>query len=80
MKINPPQSKKNIIGERLRNHRKANRITQEDLSARLQIRGLTLDRTAISKIEQGARFVTDYEVVAIADSLGVKIEYLLRGK
>lgn len=80
MRINTPSGKNNIIGERLKAYRKQNKITQEDLSARLQLRGLTLDRTAISKIERGERFVPDYEVVAIAKSLKVDVKWLLTGK
>lgn len=80
MKINSPSGKSNIIGERLKEYRKQNKITQEDLSARLQLRGFTLDRTAISKIERGERFVPDYEVVAIAKSLKVGVKWLLTGK
>ena len=80
MKINTPTHSKNIIGKRLKSFRKENKITQEDLSARLQTRGLTLDRTAISKIERGERLVPDYEVVIIADALNVSISWLLLGK
>lgn len=80
MRINTPSVKKNIIGERLKSYRKQNKITQEDLAARLQTKGLTLDRTAISKIERGERLVPDYEVVAIAKSLKVDIKWLLTGK
>lgn len=80
MRINTPSDKNNIIGERLKTYRKQNKITQEDLSARLQLRGFTLDRTAISKIERGERFVPDYEVVAIAKSLKVDVKWLLTGK
>lgn len=80
MKINTPSTKKNIIGERLKTYRKQNKITQEDLAARLQIKGLTLDRTAISKIERGERLVADYEVIALAKSLKVDVKWLLTGK
>lgn len=80
MRINTPSAKKNIIGERLKTYRKQHKITQEDLSARLQLKGLTLDRTAISKIERGERLVPDYEVIAIAKSLKVDVKWLLTGK
>ena len=80
MRINTPSLRKNIIGERLKIYRKQNKITQEDLSARLQLKGLTLDRTAISKIERGERLVPNYEVVAIAKSLKVDVKWLLTGK
>ncbi|OON96413.1 MAG: hypothetical protein ATN36_05580 [Epulopiscium sp. Nele67-Bin005] len=84
MKINIPHtnknSHKNIIGLRLRNHRKEHKITQEHLSARLQLQGLSIDRTTISKIERGERLVLDYEIVAIAKALNVEIKWLLTGE
>ncbi|OOB79111.1 MAG: hypothetical protein ATN33_00830 [Epulopiscium sp. Nele67-Bin001] len=79
MKINIPHKNKNIIGERLRNCRKIQKVTQEELASRLQSRGLTLDRTAISKIERGDRLVPDYELLIIADSLNVDVKWLLLG-
>lgn len=79
MKIYTPTTSKNIIGERLRGYRKQHKITQEDLASRLQVRGFTYDRTTISKIERGERLVTDFEVVALAHSLNVSIEWLLTG-
>lgn len=70
---------RNLIGERVRQARyNANpKITQSDLLARLEIRGITLEKTAISKIEARTRPVTDIELVTLADSLGVSILWLL---
>lgn len=80
MKMKRPTTSKNIIGERLRNYRKQNRITQEDLASRLQVRGFICDRTTISKIERGERLVTDYEVLILADALSVNVMWLLTGQ
>lgn len=52
-------------------------ITQTDLAARLQVKGLRLERVTISKIETGYREVTDVEAVAIAKDLGVTVGWLL---
>lgn len=70
---------KNLIGKRLKQARNsANpRVPQAQLAARLQVRGLSLDRVAISKIEAGIRPVTDIELVAIAEALGVSVSWLL---
>jgi len=51
-------------------------ITQADLAARLQIKGLRVDRAAISKIETGYREVSDIEAAAISEALGVSISWL----
>lgn len=70
---------RNLIGDRVRQARHAAnpKITQEDLLARLEVRGIVLERTAISKIEAKTRPVTDIELVTIAEALGVGILWLL---
>ena len=70
---------KNLIGVRLRQARaSANpKITQAQLAARLQVKGISIDRVAISKIESGTRPVTDIELVAIAEAIGVSVFWLL---
>jgi len=71
---------KNIIGERVREARlKAKpKVTQIDLLARLEVREIYLEKTAISKIEAGTRPVSDKELVAIADALRVTTNWLLK--
>jgi transcriptional regulator with XRE-family HTH domain len=68
--------RKNIIGARVREARKQNRITQLELAARLQILGITIDRSGIAKLESGARPASDIEVAAIARILKVSIPWL----
>lgn len=52
-------------------------MTQQELAARMQIEGVTLERDSISRVEIGTRFVTDYEVVIFAKVLGVSVMWLL---
>jgi len=42
--------------------------------------GVSLDRSAISRIESRERYVMDYEAVAIAKCLKVSIGYLIGEK
>ena len=72
-------SYKNLIGDRVREarHKCKPKVTQTDLLARLAIRGIDLEKTTISKIESKTRPVTDIELVAIADALGVSVLWLL---
>lgn len=71
--------RKNIIGTRVQQARKANKpqITQIDLVARLQILGVSIDQSGVSKIESGQRPVLDIEVVALAKALKVSVAWLL---
>ena len=72
--------KKNIVGDRVKHARKKAKppITQLDLLARLQLLGIKIDQSAISKIESGQRPVTDIEVVALAKALKVSVAWLLK--
>jgi transcriptional regulator with XRE-family HTH domain len=82
MKIYWYKGSKNIIGKRVKEARKkaVPVITQEDLTARLEVLGYNIDRVSISKIESGNRFVADYEVVGLAKALNVDVKWLLTGE
>lgn len=70
--LKPPR--KNVIGHRVRTARRRlnPKVTQEDLAGRMAVRGVNLNRSAISKIEGGTRHVLDYEIEALAASLKVQ--------
>ncbi|MBR6677370.1 MAG: helix-turn-helix transcriptional regulator [Oscillospiraceae bacterium] len=77
MKIYDFDGKKNISGERIHQARTTLRLSQADLAARMQVSGVSIEREAISKIETGDRFVTDYELMVFAKVLGVSMVWLL---
>lgn len=74
-----PVGKRNIVGTRVRQARKAANppITQTDLVARLQLLDMKIDQSGISKIESGQRPVSDIEVIALAKALRVSAAWLL---
>ena len=76
LKIYDFEGRKNICGDHIHRARTAMRLSQTDLAARMQINGVTIEREAISKIETGSRFVTDYELMIFAKVLGVSLERL----
>ena len=76
MKIYDFEGSKNISGDRIHQARTTMRLSQADLAARMQVNGVAIEREAISKIETGDRFVTDYELVVFARVLGVSMEWL----
>jgi len=71
--------KRNIAGDRVSKARKmANPpVTQMDLVARLELLGIKIDQSGVSKIESGQRPVSDIEVVALAKALRVSVAWLL---
>ena len=77
MKIYDFAGAKNISGSRIHQAWAALRLSQAELAARMQVNGVTIEREAISKIETGDRFVTDYELMVFAKVLGVSMEWLI---
>ena len=73
------QTTQNLVGERVKEARAATNppLTQEALSKKLSKLGVSIDRAGIAKIETGIRGVLDFELVALAEALGVKVTWLL---
>ena len=57
--------------------RRALGITQVQLLARLQVRGVDISGTSLSLLEGQKRPVFDYELAALADILKVDVNWLL---
>ena len=68
--------KRNIIGDNVRRLRKEQKLTQEELTAKLQTEGLYIDRPMLTRIELNQREVYDYEVLGISNALNIPIEEL----
>lgn len=70
---------KNIAGPRIREARASHKpsLTQDQLAGRVAALGVTLDRTAIAKIESGQRGIWDYELAVLARVLGVDANWLI---
>ncbi len=77
MKIYDYNGQKNICGKRIQQARKNCRLSQSDLAAQMQVKGIIIERDSISRIEIGTRFVPDYELPIFAEILNVSIEWLL---
>lgn len=74
-----PLGEKNLIGARVEATRKQRGMKQKDLLAQLQVRGVDLNASGLSKLEGQIRMVTDHELLALSDILGVSIYWLLTG-
>ena len=77
MKIYDYNGKKNICGARIREARKNLGMSQVELAAKLQLKGIILERDSISRIEIGTRFVTDYELCAFSEILNRSLLWLI---
>lgn len=77
MKTFPYNGKRNIYGERIREARLRQRISQTELAAQLQTDGVLIEQDVLSKIEHGTRLVQDFELKAIARRLKVSVDWLV---
>lgn len=75
-----PLGTKNLIGARVESARKNQNMKQKELLAQLQVRGVDLNASGLSKLEGQIRYVTDMELLALSDILGVSVMWLLTGR
>ena len=69
----------NICGDRVRIGRALHKppLTQQELANKINFIGLEMTRTIISRIERRERHVVDAELKALAQALGVTMEWLV---
>ncbi len=68
--------KKNLIGGNLKRLRTKLKVSQQALSNKLELLGVYICRGSVSRIEDYSRTVTDIELFAIAEVLGVDLKEL----
>ena len=68
---------RNIVGARVERRRRELRMKQKDLLTRLQINGVDLNASGLSKLEGQYRLVTDMELKVLSLALEVKVDWLL---
>lgn len=63
----------NVCGKNIKKIRKEQKVTQDELCARMQVMGYQISRSDISKLENGKKFITDFEIVGFSKALKVSI-------
>ncbi len=66
----------NLIGKNVKRLRKQRKMSQKQLSEKLELLSVYICRGSISRVEDRIRTVTDIEIYALAKVLGVSIEEL----
>lgn len=67
-------TKNNLTGEKIKQYRKERKMSQQQLSAKLETLAVYICRGSISRIEDGSRTVTDIELYGLSQILQVPIE------
>jgi len=68
---------KNIVGAKVVEYRGKRGIKQKDFLAQLQVMGMDISPTSLSRLEGQHRLVQDFEVVILAKVLGISSDELL---
>jgi transcriptional regulator with XRE-family HTH domain len=66
----------NIVGDKIKKYRLEQKMSQKELSERLETYAVYICRGSISRIESHERTVTDFELRAMAKILRVSVEDL----
>lgn len=77
MKIYDYEGKANMIGPYLKAARMEQKLSQEALAIKMQLKNIEISQKVISRIENQERFVTDYELLAFSQVLKIDIYALL---
>jgi len=67
------QEHKNLIGPNVRKYRKLRGMSQQLLANKLELIPVYICRGSISRLEERIRTVTDFEIAALAEVLGVSV-------
>jgi len=70
----------NLCGKNVRRlrYKSSPCLSQRKFADQLSQTGVELNKNAIQRIESGQRFVTDIELVAMANTFGVTVEELIQ--
>ena len=68
---------RNLVGARVTEARKKQRMNQNVLLAKLQVAGIEISSPALSLLEGQKRPVSDKELLALSEILDVSVDWLL---
>lgn len=68
----------NISCKSIAKYRTQMNISQRELSDKLQLVGINIDKNAIQRIECGKRFITDIEIIGFLKIFGITFEELIK--
>ena len=71
-----PYGDKNICGRTIERIRKEKGMKQFELAAKMQLLGVDINCSSLSKIEGQSRLITDIELLAVSQALNVEIKEL----
>lgn len=70
--------KLNAIGHKIKEFRIKNKMTQKELSEKLQLYAIDLNKNSLQKIERGDRIIKEYELAVFCKVLNVSADEILK--
>lgn len=67
----------NVVNEQVRKYRELKGLSYEELSAKLELMGISIHKQSLYDIENNKRTVKDYELFGIAKVLEIDVNELL---
>lgn len=70
--------KLNAIGNKIKEYRIKNNMTQKELTEKLQLYGIDLNKNSLQKLERGDRVIKEYELAVFCKILNVSADEFLK--
>ena len=70
--------KLNVIGEKLKYYRELNKLSQAQVSSKLQLIGIDIPKNSLQRLENGKRILRDYELAGFSKIFNVSIDEMLK--
>ena len=70
--------KLNVIGEKLKYYRELNKLSQAQVSNKLQLIGIDIPKNSLQRLENGKRILRDYELAGFSKIFNVSIDEMLK--
>ena len=70
--------KLNVIGEKLKSYRELNKLSQAQVSSKLQLIGIDIPKNSLQRLENGKRILRDYELAGFSKIFNVSIDEMLK--
>ena len=68
----------NVLGSVIREYRIERNLSQADLSAKLELIGISIPKNSIQRLECNDRVIKDFELAGISKVLNVSLDILLK--
>ena len=68
----------NVLGSVIREYRIERNLSQAELSAKLELLGISIPKNSIQRLECNDRVIKDFELAGISKVLNVSLDVLLK--